>query len=311
MCALPSDISWHVLRRIVQDWAGSSSDLAEVKPLDGGSVSTTLGLSTTGGDRAVLKITPHRVDRSYADEAAQLDLLRQVGVPVPRVYAAVIGDLDHPFSYILMEFVEGVDLSAVKGCCTGEEFDAVQAELAEVVLKLHSHMSTHYMRVVHDEPKKFDSWAKCYRDIYDAIWHEVERSNVLPPKSRKTVARVHERLEALLAHGDVPRLSHGDMWSTNLLLRQDDAGKWHLAALLDPNCRYAHCEAELAYLELFHTVTPAFLKAYQQAQRLPQEYHRVRKPVYHLYEMLNHVRTFGPEYVKPTLAAIERVAPLV
>jgi fructosamine-3-kinase len=58
-------------------------------------------------------------------------------------------------------------------------------------------------------------------------------------------------------------------------------------------------------------VTPAFLRAYQQAERLPSDYHRVRKPVYQLYEMLNHLRVFGVEYLKPTLAAIERVAPLV
>jgi fructosamine-3-kinase len=53
------------------------------------------------------------------------------------------------------------------------------------------------------------------------------------------------------------------------------------------------------------------LRAYQQAERLSNDYHRVRKPVYQLYEMLNHLRVFGVEYLKPTLAAIERVAPLV
>jgi fructosamine-3-kinase len=311
MSSTPVDISWHVLRQIARDWAGSSAELAEVKALDGGSVSTTLRLVTAAGDSAVLKITPHRVDRAYADEAVQLNLLRDVGLPVPRVYATFMGTLDNPFSYILMEFIEGIDLAGVKACCLAEEFDVVQAELAEAVLRLHGNTSTHYMRVTHDEAARFDNWPRCYRNIYDATWHEVEKSNVLPPKCRKTVSKVHEKLDRLLAHGDCPRLSHGDMWSTNLLLRRDDAGRWHLAALLDPNCRYAHCEAELAYLELFHTATPAFLKSYQQSQRLPAEYHRVRKPVYQLYEMLNHVRTFGHEYVRPTLAAIERVTPLV
>ena len=95
------------------------------------------------------------------------------------------------------------------------------------------------------------------------------------------------------------------------LLRRGDDGRWHVAALLDPACKYAHCEAELSYMEQFHTVTPAFLRTYQQSQRLAPEYHRVRKPVYQLYEMLNHLYVFGPEYLKPTLAAVERVSPLV
>src|SRR4051812_45241933 len=138
MSSTPVDISWHVLRQIARDWAGSSAELAEVKALDGGSVSTTLGLFTTTGDRAVLKITPHRGDRAYADEAVQLRLLRDVGLPVPRVYATFMGTLDNPFSYILMEFIDGIDLAGVKACCLAEEFDVVQAELAEAVLRLHS-----------------------------------------------------------------------------------------------------------------------------------------------------------------------------
>ena len=84
-----------------------------------------------------------------------------------------------------------------------------------------------------------------------------------------------------------------------------------IAALLDPNCKFAHSEAEIAYMELFHTVTPAFLRAYQQSRRLAPEYHQVRKPIYQLYEMLNHLRYFGHEYLKPTVAAVERVTPLV
>jgi len=314
MPAMPVDISWQVLRQIVHDWAGASADLAEVKPLDGGSVSTTLALTTTSGDRAVLKITPHRVDRAYADEALQLNLLRDVGVPAPRVYRWEIGTLDHPFSYLLMEYVDGSDLPAVRECCAADVFDGVQAELAEIVLRLHANTSTHYMRLTHAEPRRFESWPTCYREIYDGIWHEVEKLSgpaALPTKARKTVSKVHERLEALLAHSDKPRLVHWDIWGNNLLLRQGDDGRWHVAALLDPACKYAHCEAELSYMEQFHTVTPAFLRTYQHSQRLAPEYHRVRKPVYQLYEMLNHLYVFGPEYLKPTLAAVERVSPLV
>lgn len=314
MAAMPVDISWQVFRQIVREWAGNSAELAEVKSLEGGSVSNTVALTCADGQRAVLKITPHRVDRAYADEAMQLNLLREVGVPAPQVYRWEIGTLDHPFSYLLMEFVDGVDLPTAKACCSADAYDVVQNELAEIILRLHSNTSTHYHRLTHAEPKRFEQWAPCYREIYDGIWHEVEKLPgplALPPKCRKIVGRVHERLESLLAHGDKPRLVHWDVWGNNLLLRQDGLGKWRVAALLDPACKYAHSEAELAYMELFHTVTPAFLRAYQAVHRLSPEYHRVRKPIYQLYEMLNHLRVFGHEYLKPTLAAIERAAPLV
>ncbi len=41
-----------MLRQIVREWAGSSADLAEVRPLDGGSISTTAALQLQDGQRA-------------------------------------------------------------------------------------------------------------------------------------------------------------------------------------------------------------------------------------------------------------------
>lgn len=305
------DISWDILRHIIRAWAGASADLREVTPLEGGSISITLALTLTDGRKLVGKVSPHRVDRSHTCEAHQLRLLKEIGLPVPEVYAAETGTLDSPVSYILMEFVEGIDLGAAKNGCSSDEFDHVQAHLAELLLTLHGQRGSHFMRVTPEEPKRFDTWPAFYREIFDPIWQEVEKSNLLPVKARKTVRKVHDRLDRLIATDDKPRLLHWDVWSTNLLCRCSTGGRWGICALLDPNCKYGHIEAELSYIELFHTCTPTFMAAYQQAQRLPREYHQARKPIYQLYSLLNHVRLFGHDYQKPLLAAIERVGALV
>lgn len=305
------DISWEVLRDIARQWAGEAAELDSVTPLAGGSMNTTLALRVKDGRKAVLKITPHRVDRTHSDEAWQLALMSQAGIPVPDVYKAKIGSLDDPFSYILMQFVEGVDLAETRAACLPEQFESIQVELAGLVAKLHAQTNSHYQRAIDGEVKQYESWPRCYRDIFDPIWLEVEKSGLLPVKCRKIVAKIHERLERFIAHGDCPRLLHWDLWSTNLLCRCEQDGRWHIAAFLDPHCKYGHAEVELAYLELFQTVTPAFMKAYQQTRKIPPEYHQVRKPVYQLYSMLNHLRLFGPECLKRTLAAIDRVGNLV
>jgi len=311
MALSEGDISWQILRQVVQDWAGADAELREFQTLDGGSISTTLALTLADGHRSVLKITPHRVDRGYADEAHQLKLMKECGLPVPEVYACQVGSLEKPFSYILMEYVEGVDLNAARSKCSPEQFDAIQSHLAELLFKLHENTSTHFMRVTAAEPKKFEKWPACYQDIFEPIWHEVEKSGLLAVKCRKTIAKVYDRLDVLLAHDDPPRLVHWDVWATNLLTRCGEEGNWHVCALLDPHCKYAHAEVELAYLELFHTSTPALLKAYQQGRRLPPEYHRVRKPVYQLFTILNHLRLFGKEYIKMMEGAVEKVSALV
>lgn len=302
-----AEISWQVLQQIVREWAGSEAELAEVTPLYGGCINTTLRLVTSKGDAAVLKITPHRVDRSYADEELQLGLLHQAGVPSPHVYRCKTGSLDDPFSYILMEFVEGVDLAKAKSQCDAAEFDLLQGQLAEHVLKIHAQTADQYMRVTAEEPKKFANWAPFYRATFEPIWHEVEKSGVLPVKCRKQIGKLHERLDRLLPDDDRPRLTHWDLWSANVLAAQGPDGHWHITSLLDPHCKFAHAEAEIAYLELFHTVTPAFLRTYQQAHRLSPDYHRIRRPIYQLYSLLNHLRLFGQEYVNKVVAAVERV----
>src|SRR5690606_7549023 len=152
----------------------------------------------------------------------------------------------------------------------------------------HTATADAYMRVM-ESAETYASWPAFYRAVYDPIWKEASRNEHLPKKIRKQIGRVHDHLEALVAHGDCPRLVHWDIWSTNILCDVGSDGRWHVSAILDPNCKYAHYEAEIAYMELFHTCTPGFLKAYQQHFKLPPEYHQRRRTIYQLYPMIDHL----------------------
>jgi fructosamine-3-kinase len=304
------DISWQALRRIVQDAFGTAAELADYVALHGGQINTTLALHLKDDRKVVIKVSPHRVDKSYEREAYQLALMKSAGVPVPDVISWKIGSLDHPNSYILLDFVEGVDFGAARAQCSPDEFDALQAELAEIVATMHAHTNRKYMRVM-EGGEAFDTWPQFYRSVYDAIWHLAEKDKHLPKATKRHIGKIHERLERFIAHTDQPRLVHWDIWNTNIMAARNGDGKWHVKALLDPNCKYAHAEAEIAYMELFHTCTPAFLKAYQHHHKLAAEYHKFRKPIYQLYPMINHLNLFGESYLKPLTAAVERTSHLV
>src|SRR5207253_7167238 len=122
---------------------------------------------------------------------------------------------------------------------TPEEFDKLQCELAELVSAMHDNTNERYMRVMEGGAGgTFDNWAKFYRSVYDSIWHEVEKESQLPKHCRKQIGKIHERLDRLIAHGDTPRLVHWDIWNTNVLAQPNGDGTWHIAAMLDPNCKF-------------------------------------------------------------------------
>ena len=307
MSTYGDEISWHLLRRIMHEWSGTAVEIAEVRPLGGGSISQTVAVTTAGGERAVLKISQHRVDRSYVHEAYQLNVMRAIGLPTPQVYTCKVGTLDDPFSYLLLEYVEGVDLAAARNQCDGDAYDHLQMHLADLMRTLHGQTHSHYTRLTDGEREEFTAWPRFYRAIYDPIWREAEKLTTIPIKARKQIGKVHEELEKYISHADCPRLVHSDLWSSNILAKRDGHGKWWVSGVLDPNCKYAHVEAEIAYLELFRTVTPAFLRAYQSSHRLPAEYQEVRRPIYQMYELVNHVQLFGEQYVKPLMKVMEEV----
>jgi fructosamine-3-kinase len=315
MPASESDISWQVLRRIVRDWAGNAAELQEVAPLTGGCINLTLKLTIKDGiseNYAVLKISPHRVDRALQREAHQLDYLRTLGVPVPEVYQCKLATLDAPDSYLLMQYIHGLDLSAARQAAGPEQFDRLQRQLAEMVAKLHENTSVHYTRLCdQNDSQSFVRWHEFFRHVYDPIWHEAERTHDLPLKCRKQLHRIHDHLDQLVDHADVPRLVHWDIWSTNVLARPDEHGNWNIASLLDPNCKFAHAEAEIAYLELFHTVTPVFMKAYQSLHKMDRGYSQLRRPIYQLYSLLNHLRLFGHHYADRVINATAQLAAVV
>jgi fructosamine-3-kinase len=307
-----SDISWQTLGDIVRDWAGSTATLTECKPLAGGYIHTTLLLKLTDGSQAVLKISPHRVDRGYLDEAHQLELLRQMGLPAPKVFRAQVASLERPDSYILMEYIPGLDLARARKQCAAEEYDHLQGEFADLVAKLHSCNGSCYQRVSaanHQVP--CEDWPAFFREIYNSIWHEAEKNGHLPIKVKKKIGKIHQSLERCIGHDDTPRLTHWDLWSNNVMAHPGADGHWHIAAFLDPNSKYAHAEAEIAYLELFQTITPAFLKAYQKHHKLSPDYHRVRKLVYQMYPLIDHVNLFGQEYVGPLCHIVEKLSAIM
>lgn len=89
----------------------------------------------------------------------------------------------------------------------------------------------------------------------------------------------------------VPSLLHGDLWSGNYAY--DDHGN---PVIFDPAVYYGDREADLAMTELFGGFPSDFYSAYRYNYPLDSGYN-IRKNVYNLYHILNHLNLFGGSYL--------------
>jgi fructosamine-3-kinase len=114
-------------------------------------------------------------------------------------------------------------------------------------------------------------------------------------------ARLLGALPALIGHGPAPSLLHGDLWGGNF--GADSDGN---PVVFDPACYYGDREADLAMTELFGGFGRDFYAAYNAAWPLDPGY-RVRKDLYNLYHVLNHLNLFGGGYLSQARTMIDRL----
>lgn len=98
-----------------------------------------------------------------------------------------------------------------------------------------------------------------------------------------------------------PSLLHGDLWGGNHATLRDGT-----PVIFDPAPYYGDREADIAMTELFGGFGPRFYAAYREAWPLDAGY-GVRKHLYNLYHILNHLNLFGGGYRGQAQSLIERL----
>ena len=108
-------------------------------------------------------------------------------------------------------------------------------------------------------------------------------------------------LDRLLPHHPRPSLLHGDLWGGNLGYLPNGQ-----PVIYDPAVYYGDREADLAITELFGGFGADFYAAYREAWPLDPGY-GVRKTLYNLYHILNHLNLFGVGYLGQARDMIDRL----
>ncbi len=226
-------------------------------------------------------------------EAAMLEHLR-AHLRVPEVY-------EHSRGRLVMEYIPNDAL------CNG----SCETEIADALAHLHSIPAQGVFGFASDTTigpfrqrnRPRIRWVDFYRemrvlDFAAKAFDEQKLDKTLLGRIEKLSAN----LEQFLTEPEHSSLLHGDVWSGNVLTKDN-----HLAAFIDPACYYGHFEMELAFIGMFNTFGESFYSRYREHRRIPEGFFEVRAHLYRLFPYLVHLRAFGSSYLNGIDFILKRV----
>jgi fructosamine-3-kinase len=263
---------------------------------------TTTWMLADGPQRWFVKTAEHERAALLDAEADGLAALRaSAAVRVPQVHAS--GACEGT-SWLALDWLDlRPAASAIHGAALGAALAALhRAPLPAALDGRHGWSADNFIGGMPQRNRLHASWSEFWRDerLAPQLEWAVECGH------GATLQRAGERLlaavPALLAgHHPSPSLLHGDLWSGN-------AGALRAATpvVLDPAVYAGDRETDLAMTELFGGFDREMAAAYRDAWPLSPGY-PMRRELYNLYHLHNHLNRFGTAYLARCERALGRL----
>lgn len=272
--------------------------IAGTAAVGGGCIANACRVETDAGTAYFLKWGGTEVARTFPGEAAGLEALGAADHPlrVPELVTVAADDEDAP-GFLLLEWIDA-----------GRKGEGFWADFGEGLAAVHRAAADRYGfdqdNHIGQLPQE-NAWADRWPDFF--------HTQRLEPQVRMARERgrwqtgwdgalevLYRRLPDLLPEHPEASLLHGDLWSGNFTVSV--LGE---PVLIDPAVYYGHREADLAMTELFGGFRTAFYDAYRATWPLAPGY-EMRRDIYNLYHLINHVNHFGGSYARQVEAMLKR-----
>lgn len=276
------------LERALSEGLGRAVRVTGLRRLAGGMVNSVLVASIDSPPGEIVLKLSKKPD-AFSHEAAVLRwFAANTDFPVPRVLA----ERSAAFGMLAVERLPGVNLAEARAL--GGDFRACEREMAEAVARLHGLTREGYGGVLAGE--RFATWAEDFSRKFALFDDPITRER-LDDGTVERCRGIAAGLAEVLPERGPPRLVHGDIWATNVIVRRGEGG-WRLSGFVDmPGAQYADPEFELAYILVFSTAGRDFFERYADFHEIDEGF-AFRRLVYHLHTMLVHVWYFGDAHYR-------------
>ena len=262
---------------------GENNRLQWVRDLSGGDINRA-ALISDGNTNWFLKYHTNAPDGMFAAEAQALSEISEQGcirTPSPIAYGS-----DGDTAWLVLEYLE---LTANgPASLLGEQLAAMHS----VTQKQHGWSRDNYIGSTPQSNTPCDNWAEFWRDCRLRPQLEMAQAaghgDRLVGKGERLLENIGQLMDG---HQPAASLLHGDLWAGNKAFTSGGQ-----PVIFDPASYYGDRETDIAMTGLFGGFEADFYAAYQAHSPLPDGY-RLRRDLYNLYHMLNHLNLFGGGYL--------------
>lgn len=275
---------WAAVGRHIGAATGSSFTVQLKQTVSGGCINSTYRLQD--GERSYfLKLNDdYRFPMFEAEAEGLLEIAATETVKVPRPICWGVAD---KHSYLVLEYLS---LSGNRGA----SMDSLGRQLALLHQTSCSYFGWHRDNTIGSTPQintPCENWVIFWRQHRLGFQLNLAAQNGYKGALQSKGEHLMAELAAFFKNYKlIPALLHGDLWSGNMACDEQSC-----PIIFDPAAYYGDRETDLAMTELFGGFSPRFYAAYQEAYPLSEGY-KVRKALYQLYHILNHLNLFGNGY---------------
>ena len=271
-------------------------EVREVAAIEGAPADRVLRAVLGDGSRVFVKAGDPEQMRRFKAEASGLEALSATGtIRVPEVLL-VGGEGRH--TYLVLEHLDLVPGAPASFARMGQQL----AQLHRKTATQFGFERDNYIGLTPQENTSGVAWPAFFRER--RLEPQLKRVSGSPSAGMWVEGglRVAEAIPLFFpGYAPQPSLLHGDLWSGNAGFLPDGT-----PVIFDPAVYYGDREADIAMSELFGGFAPQFRDAYREAWPLDPGY-GVRRDLYNLYHVLNHVNLFGAGYVTQAQGLIRKL----
>ncbi len=276
---------WKKISSLIEQTTKQPFSITNTRPVSGGCINTAYILQAKRNNYFIKfnhagRLLMFEAEFAGLKEIAQTDTVK---VPQPILY-----HLLDKHAFLVLEMV-----SLSSG--TGQSDTLLGSQLAKLHQIEQAFFGWHQDNTIGSTEQinpSSDEWITFWRDNRLGFQLSLAEKNGYEGQLLRSGEKLSESVDVLFnSYSPHPSLLHGDLWSGNASVTNKG-----VPIIYDPACYYGDREADIAMTELFGGFSSNFYAAYNEQYPLDSDY-SVRKNLYNLYHILNHLNIFGSSYL--------------